>query len=54
MKLPFELEWMGGAAEHHFRKARPGIDDLVRDILDPLETIGIAIGREERQELLAQ
>ena len=25
-----------------------------RDILDPLETIGIAIGREEREELLAE
>jgi hypothetical protein len=24
----FELEWMGGAAEHHYRKARPGILDL--------------------------
>ncbi len=28
MKVPFELEWMGGAAEGHFRKARPGIDEL--------------------------
>ena len=28
MKEPFELEWMGGAAEHHFRKARPGVDEL--------------------------
>jgi len=28
MKELFELEWMGGAAEHHFRKARPGIMDL--------------------------
>src|ERR1019366_1663250 len=28
MKVPFELEWMGGAAEHHFRKARPHTDDL--------------------------
>jgi hypothetical protein len=27
MKVPFELEWMGGAAAHHFRKARPGADD---------------------------
>ena len=31
---PFELEWMGGAAEHHFRKARPGIDDLPWGTLD--------------------
>ncbi len=28
MKELFELEWMGEAAEHHFRKARPGVDDL--------------------------
>jgi len=28
MKELFELEWMGEAAEHHFRKARPGITDL--------------------------
>ena len=26
--VPFELEWLGGPAEHHFRKARPGTDDL--------------------------
>jgi hypothetical protein len=30
----FELEWMGGAAEHHFRKARPGIEDLPWGTLD--------------------
>ncbi len=34
MKEPFELEWMGGPAEHHFRKARPGIDDLPWGTLD--------------------
>ena len=28
MKAAFELEWMGGPAEHHFRKARPGVDDM--------------------------
>ena len=35
MKVPFELEWMGGAAEHHFRKARPGIDELPWGTVDP-------------------
>jgi hypothetical protein len=30
----FELEWMGGVAEHHFRKARPGIDDFAWHTLD--------------------
>lgn len=34
MKANFELEWMGGAAEHHYRKARPGIDDLPWGTLD--------------------
>jgi len=28
MTAPFEIEWMGGAAEHHFRKVRPEIPDL--------------------------
>jgi len=35
VKVPFEVEWMGGAAEHHFRKARPGADDLPWGTLDP-------------------
>ncbi len=34
MTESFELEWMGGPAEHHFRKARPGIDDLPWGTLD--------------------
>ncbi|MCL2450086.1 MAG: hypothetical protein FWD17_14150 [Polyangiaceae bacterium] len=25
---PFEVEWLGGRAEHYFRKVRPGADDL--------------------------
>jgi hypothetical protein len=28
MAEPFELEWLGGPAEHHFRRARPGVDEL--------------------------
>jgi hypothetical protein len=31
----FELEWMGGVAEHHYRKARPGVDAFAWDTLDP-------------------
>jgi hypothetical protein len=31
----FVLEWMGGVAEHHYRKARPGIDDFAWETLDP-------------------
>jgi hypothetical protein len=35
VKQPFELEWMGGAAEHHFRKARPDVESLPWGTLDP-------------------
>jgi hypothetical protein len=28
MKRPFELGWLGGAAERRVRKRRPGVDDL--------------------------
>jgi hypothetical protein len=35
VKEPFELEWMGGPAEHHFRKARPAADTLPWGTLDP-------------------
>jgi hypothetical protein len=31
----FELEWMGGVAEYHYRKARPGVDDFAWATLDP-------------------
>lgn len=31
---PFEIEWMGGAAEHHFRKVRPGSEALPWGTLD--------------------
>jgi hypothetical protein len=34
VKVPFELEWMGGAAERHFRKARPTTDQLPWGTLD--------------------
>jgi hypothetical protein len=30
----FKLEWMGGAAEHHYRRARKSVDDLPWDTLD--------------------
>ncbi len=35
MKVPFELEWMGGVAEHRFRKARPAAAELAWGTLDP-------------------
>lgn len=28
MREPFDLEWFGGVAEKHFRKVRPGVDEL--------------------------
>jgi len=35
VKAPFEIEWLGGAAEHHFRKARPAALELPWGTLDP-------------------
>jgi hypothetical protein len=34
MKEAFDLEWFGGVAEKHFRKVRPGIDELPWGTLD--------------------
>ena len=34
MKTPFEVEWLGGAAEHYFRKMRPSVDELPWGTLD--------------------
>jgi hypothetical protein len=34
VRAPFELEWMGGAAERGFRRARRFVDDLPWDALD--------------------
>ena len=34
MKRAFEIDWMGGAAEHHFRKSRPGIESFPWGSLD--------------------
>ncbi|MBV9948500.1 MAG: hypothetical protein JOZ69_16740 [Myxococcales bacterium] len=35
MKVPFELEWLGGAPERHFRKARPAVGTLPWGTLSP-------------------
>lgn len=35
MGEPFELEWLGGVAERHFRGLRPGVDELPWGTLDP-------------------
>jgi hypothetical protein len=37
VKVPFEIEWMGGAAEHHFRKARPTTEELPWGTVVPAE-----------------
>lgn len=42
-----ELGWLGPA-----RFAPVAREVVVRDILDPLETIGIALSKEQRAELL--
>lgn len=35
MKEPFDLEWLGGVTERHFRKVRPGVDEMPWGTLDP-------------------
>ena len=35
MSQPFELEWIGGVTEHHFRKVRPAAEQLPWGTLDP-------------------
>lgn len=35
MGEPFDLEWLGGIAERHFRKVRPGVDEMPWGTLDP-------------------
>jgi hypothetical protein len=35
MAEPFDLEWLGGVAEHHFRKVRPGVDEMPWGTLEP-------------------
>jgi hypothetical protein len=32
---PFDLEWLGGVAERHFRKVRPGVEEMPWGTLDP-------------------
>jgi hypothetical protein len=41
----FELPWLGGAAEHHFRKARPQVEDLPWKTLDTSEYAPEAVAR---------
>jgi len=45
MKEPFELEWMGGTAEHHFRKVRPRTTELPWGTLDPARYSPLAVER---------
>jgi hypothetical protein len=41
----FELPWLGGAAEHHFRKARPEVEDLPWATIDTSEFAPRAVER---------
>jgi len=45
MKEPFEIEWMGGPAEHHFRKVRPAVEGLPWGSLDPAKFAPAAVER---------
>jgi hypothetical protein len=46
VSTPFEVEWLGGAAEHYFRKVRPAVNDLPWGTLDtakfPVRAVEIA------------
>ena len=35
MKPPFEIEWLGGVAEKHFRRLRPSTCELPWGTLEP-------------------
>jgi len=43
VKEPFQVEWMGGPAEHHFRKVRPAGAELAWGTLDPSQYAPSAI-----------
>jgi hypothetical protein len=43
VKVPFELEWMGGPAEHHFRRVRPATEALPWGTLAPSEYAPAAV-----------
>jgi hypothetical protein len=43
MSAPFEIEWMGGAAEHYFRRMRPAVDDLPWGTLDASKYSPVAV-----------
>ena len=43
MKAPFEIEWMGGPAEHHFRRSRPAVSSLPWGTLDPSKYSPLAV-----------
>jgi len=43
MKVPFELEWMGGPAEHYFRRVRPGVEELAWESLNPSDYAPAAV-----------
>jgi hypothetical protein len=45
VKQLFELEWLGGVTEHHFRKVRPAVEDLPWGTLDPSKYAPAALER---------
>jgi hypothetical protein len=48
MRRPFELSWLGGAAEKHLRRARPGVDDLPWGTLEPVRYPPALVDRARR------
>lgn len=45
MSEPFELEWIGGVAEKHFRKVRPGVGEMPWGTLDPKRYPALLVDR---------
>lgn len=45
MKEPFDLEWLGGVTEKHFRKVRPGVDEMPWGTLDPKKYPALLVDR---------
>jgi hypothetical protein len=43
MKTPFEVEWLGGTAEHYFRKMRPSVSELPWGTLDTTKFVPRAV-----------
>jgi hypothetical protein len=44
-RAPFELEWLGGVSEKHFRKVRPGIEEMPWGTLETADLPQLLVDR---------